>query len=258
VPISPPTIQVDTVVGPLLAHRDDEVITSNLVRWGIWEAPETHFLRAALKAGGTFVDVGANIGYFSVLAAHSTGIHGTVIAIEPEPRNAAVLRANLERIQCSNAIVLEIAAYSQPGWMSLALNESNRGDHYLVAPNDDDMLVRCERLDDVLQGPVDLVKIDTQGFDHDVLAGLTRTIGANPELIVLTELSLRSLDSRSLDARPVLAGYAELGFSLSLLDGWGRPRASTIDGVLGFCAGAGLDEVTLVLCQRRGADASPA
>ena len=57
-----PMIEVDTQVGSLLAHRDDEVITANLIRWGVWEAQETQFLRTLLRPGDTFVDVGANIG----------------------------------------------------------------------------------------------------------------------------------------------------------------------------------------------------
>ena len=80
-PAPPPVIEVDTQVGSLLAHRDDEVITANLIRWGVWEARETEFLRTVLRPGDTFVDVGANIGYFSVLAAGCIGRSGYVIAI---------------------------------------------------------------------------------------------------------------------------------------------------------------------------------
>ena len=46
-----PVIEVDTQVGSLLAHRDDEVITANLIRWGVWEARETQFLRDAAAPG---------------------------------------------------------------------------------------------------------------------------------------------------------------------------------------------------------------
>ena len=74
----PPALDVQTTVGWLLLHRDDEVITQNLVRWGVWEAAETGFLRKILKPGDT--------------------------------------------------LVLGLAAYSAPGWMSLRMNETNRGD----------------------------------------------------------------------------------------------------------------------------------
>src|SRR4051794_34975198 len=124
-----PSVEVDTQVGSLLLHPADEVITANLVKWGVWEAAETRFLSALLSEGDTFVDVGANVGYFSVLAARRIGAGGTVVAVEPEPRNLELLRANLHRNGCRRATVLAAPPYSQGGWMSLALNETNPGDH---------------------------------------------------------------------------------------------------------------------------------
>ena len=159
-------LEVETTVGPLLVHRGDEVITQNLLRWGWWEAAETRFLRAILRPGHKFVDVGANVGYFSVLAATSVGADGAVIAVEPESRNVALLRKNLSATPCRHVSVLDVAAYSHPAWMSLRMNESNRGDHKLACAGETDLLVRCVRLDDVLPRVVDVIKIDTQGFDH--------------------------------------------------------------------------------------------
>lgn len=65
-----PVVEVETVVGPLLLPRNDHVITPELAHWGGWEQPaETRYLQATLRPGQTFVDVGAHVGYFSVLAA---------------------------------------------------------------------------------------------------------------------------------------------------------------------------------------------
>jgi predicted O-methyltransferase YrrM len=101
-----PTIEVETVAGRLLLHRDDHVITPVLQRYGMWEPGETRYLLSTLTAGQTFVDVGAHVGYFSVLAARRVGPAGSVIAIEPELRNLELLRRNLERNDCTNAVVL--------------------------------------------------------------------------------------------------------------------------------------------------------
>jgi FkbM family methyltransferase len=242
-----PTVEVDTEVGSLLLHPADEVITANLVKWRVWEAGETRFLSALLRGGDTFVDVGANVGYFSVLGASCVGAEGSVIAVEPEPRNLELLRANLARNGCAQASVIAAAAYSEPGWMPLALNESNRGDHRLAPLGESSLHVRCVRLDDVLPDSVDVIKIDTQGFDHDVVEGLSRTIERNPELVVMTELSLRELESRGVVAADVLAAYVGLGFELALIDGWRAARKATAREVLSYAAAAGLDEVTVVL-----------
>ncbi len=248
-----PTLAVETTVGRLLVHRDDEVITRNLVRWGVWEASETHFLRAILRPGDVFVDVGANVGYFSLLAATCVGANGSVIALEPEPRNIALLRMNLASTCCLDVSVLELAAYSAEGWMSLRTNEANRGDHKLAPAGQTDLPVRCVRLDDVLQGVVDVVKIDTQGFDHDVIEGLAATIDMNPHIVIVSELSLRELFARGVDALAVLEGYADLDLECSVLDARGPTAALSGEEVLLRAERVGVDEQTLVLRRGRGA-----
>jgi hypothetical protein len=127
-----PVVEAQTTVGPLLLPSADEVITPTLCRYGVWEPGETRFLRALVRPGDVFVDVGAHVGYFSLLAASRVGEEGAVIAVEPEPRNLRLLRANLARNGASRARVIPLAAYSHSVWMSLACDEHNRGGHRLV------------------------------------------------------------------------------------------------------------------------------
>jgi hypothetical protein len=111
--------------------------------------------------------------------------------------------------------------------------------------------VRCVRLDDVLPRSVDVIKIDTQGFDHDVLAGLSQTIAANPALVVLTELSLTKLGDRRIDVDEVLAGYLARGFGIEALDARGRPFPLAASEVVSHCEAAAADEISLVLRRAR-------
>jgi FkbM family methyltransferase len=231
-PTREPVDEVDTVVGRLLLPSGDPMITPVLRRWGIWEPPETRYLQAILRPGQTFVDVGAHVGYFSVLAAKRVGPTGTVIAIEPEARNLDLLHRNLARNGCADALVVPFAAHSVSGWMSLALDEDNRGGHHLVSLGGAATMVWCVRLDDLLPATVDVVKIDVQGYDHDVIAGLERTLAANPQAIMIAELSLSELDRRGLQPEAVLAGYEALGFTISIFDDYGRVRRVSADGVL--------------------------
>src|SRR5689334_3802567 len=73
--------------------------------WKCWEPNETWAIRRLLGPGDLFVDIGANIGYFSVLAARSVGAEGRVIAIEPAPPTVAKLRDNLDLNGLSNVEV---------------------------------------------------------------------------------------------------------------------------------------------------------
>ena len=107
------------------------------------------------------------------------------------------------------------------------------------------------RLDDVLPRSVDVVKIDTQGFDHEVLAGLSETIAANPALVILTELSLTELGKRGVDVDEVLAGYLARGFGIEGLDPWGTPFPLAAADVVPHCVATAADEISLVLRRAR-------
>jgi FkbM family methyltransferase len=212
------TTDVSTSMGDLFVHAADRVMTPFIHEHGFWEASETAFLRRVLTPGATFVDVGANIGYFSVLASALVGGSGRVIAVEPERRNLALLKANLWRNGCGNAIVLPIAAYRHTGFLPLVLNEDNRGDHQVGWHDGASALVPCARLDDLLGGlDVDVIKIDTQGVDHDVIAGLLRLIRRPVRPTILCEFWLEGMERRGVDPGQVATGYRELGFELALL-----------------------------------------
>jgi FkbM family methyltransferase len=225
-------VEVDTAVGSLTVSLGDQVIGQVLREGRLWEPRLTRYFWGTLRPGQTFVDVGAHVGYFSVLASKQVGTAGTVIAVEPEARNLDLLCRNLARNGCANALVVPFAAHSAEGAMSLALDEDNRGAHRLVALGETATTVRCVRLDDVLPEDVDVIKIDVQGYDHDVIAGLERTLAGNPQATVIAELSLGELERRDLRPEVVLAGYEELGFTLSVFDDFGRVRRVTVAEVL--------------------------
>jgi FkbM family methyltransferase len=196
------------------------------------------------------VDCGANIGYFSLLASAAAGPEGTVVALEPEPANLRLLRANLWRNGADNVWVVPAAASDARGLLALRLSvEDNTGDHQVHAEaTDDDALVACVALDEVLAGaPVDVVKIDTQGADHLVVAGLRATIAANPGISVLIEFWLDGMEARGIAAQDVLSGYRALGRPLRLLGDDGTATAATDDEILATARGWEGRWVNLVL-----------
>jgi hypothetical protein len=108
-------VEVETAIGALWLDEHDHLITPLIQEYGNWELDVCALLERTLKPGMTFVDVGANIGYFSVLASKLVGSKGRVLAVEPDPRTVSLLRANLRRHGCSNTTVLPIAAHSKTG-----------------------------------------------------------------------------------------------------------------------------------------------
>jgi len=179
----------------------DKVISQRLRETGIWEPFETSLLLDLLQPGDVFVDVGANLGYFTVLAAARVGDHGRVFAFEPDPDNFALLQANCLANGVDQRVCAVHGALAQhDGRGTLYLSEDNLGDHQIfdISGTRRSHSISLLNGGDYL-GPrtlrVDLLKIDTQGSEYAVVAGLLsylQKLDAPPQIIVeLTPLSLR-------------------------------------------------------------------
>lgn len=221
---------VDTDVGPLLLHADDEVMTPIIRASATWEAAEGAWLRRVLRPGQTVLDVGANVGYFTRLTAQAVGAGGHVVAVEPEAANLRLLRANIAAGAIADRVrVIPAAAARRRGLLALRRNATNAGDHQVHRLDGlDAQVVPAVVLDDVLgDAIVDVVKVDAQGSDHDVVAGLRRTLARSPGAQLLVEFWLDGMADRAVDAAAVLAGYRALGRPLEVLadDGASRPAS---------------------------------
>jgi FkbM family methyltransferase len=137
----------------------------------------------------TVIDVGANIGAFSVLAARAA-TNGWVISYEPEPDNAALLRRNLDRNQCRNVTVVSAAVAGQRGVLTLHLNPDNSGGHSVRRDHGGPSLsVPTVTLRDVFDehrvSRCDFLKIDCEGAEYDILYSLPRQYFARVRRIVM-------------------------------------------------------------------------
>ncbi len=156
-----------------------------------------------LKAGATFVDVGANVGLFTLLAARIVGSTGRVIAIEPAPATANALRATVNANGLSSIVrVEEIAVGAEPGLGTLSV-ESNCA-HSTLLPSDTAtgrVVASIAPLDEILGGTVpDMVKIDVEGWEPKVIAGMEATLRANPNIMLILNLEPSRIRSTGLSA----------------------------------------------------------
>ncbi len=219
-PALPPSVRVLTDVGVLHVHAHDEVMTPLLRLHGRWESHERQMLEAELSPGAVAVDVGANVGYMTIAAANRVGPGGLVIAVEPHPANVALLEANIAINGVAPRVrVVAGAAWSQPGTVELAESPSNTGDHRVETLRDERATLQVEavRLDDVVPGDarVAVIKLDTQGTEHHVLAG-AQALLARDRPVILTEFWPRGLQDRGEDPVSVLAALGRLGYAVEL------------------------------------------
>jgi len=203
----------------------DRHVSRSLRETGIWEPYETELFRALLGPGAVCVDVGANIGYFSVLAAALVGDEGRVYAFEPDPDNCALLRRNAALNAFEARIeVVQGALSTRAGEAPLYLSRDNLGDHQLYPAEEEraSVPVRLYRGDEYLSERItrlDLLKVDTQGTEYTVMAGLMPLLGALPAPPrIILELTPFSLSAAGASGRELIELLATLGEPMSIID----------------------------------------
>jgi FkbM family methyltransferase len=200
----------------------DLYVSRYLRRDGIWEPVATRSFLEPLREGGVAVDVGANLGYYTVVAGDAVGPGGRVIAVEPEPRNAALLEENVRLNGFDDRVEIVVAAAGEAaGSTLLYLSEANLGDHRAFDSDDGRraLEVPIVALDDLpaLAGRVDLLKIDVQGAEAAVLRGARRLIERNRDhLVLLLEFWPQGIRLAGDDPAEVIAALD--GFQLWSID----------------------------------------
>ncbi len=202
----------------------DRVITPRLRATGQWEPFESTLVQSLLGPGDVFVDVGANIGYFSVLAAERVGGAGQVFAFEPDPENYRLLEANLALNGFGPRSHTVCAALAEAdGEGVLYLSNDNLGDHQVFAAADTRRHIPIKLLDGgrylaARAARVDLLKVDTQGAEHAVLSGLLPYLQGRPTLRLLVELTPLSLRQAGASGRQLVALLAQLELPFWIVD----------------------------------------
>ncbi|HLJ16166.1 MAG TPA: FkbM family methyltransferase [Bryobacteraceae bacterium] len=210
----------------ILNPRDP--VISGALTFGVYEKAETAFFCSVCQPGMIFLDIGANVGYYTALASGRIGKQGKIIALEPDRENFQYLKRTVAANGAEHAVCIRKAAADRNGSTRLYISANNRGDHRLYA-NDlsgSSYEVEISTIDEILkeQGldSVDLVKIDVQGYEGHVLRGMRETIRRSNRLILLTEFWPFGLRSAGTAPEDVLTELTESGMRLYELTGKGR------------------------------------
>jgi FkbM family methyltransferase len=195
-----------------------------------WEAPELAFVRSILRPGDVVVDVGANVGIFTLTAAHAVGAGGQVHAFEPVPANFERLAENVSRNALSNVLLNQVAVGSAAGETQLGLEpemELTSGKRmsgfFTVGSTLRQVTVPVVSLDkyaaDHLQGrPVRFLKIDVEGYEPEVLRGMRTLLGTHRVDTVMIEVSVYALRKAGATIRQLVDQLLEPQYRLYRLD----------------------------------------
>jgi len=218
----------------------DRSVLDHLEGGTSFEGDVANAMVRVLREGDVAVDVGANIGYLTVLASLLVGPTGRVVAFEPDPENLVRLRTNLALNDGSNVTVIQKAVTDRAGEVEFFINSDNSGGNALWDPAQFPGNVKClatprplrvagttldaewEQLG--LPAPR-LIKIDTEGAEQRVLEGMRGLLGRQDPHFVIAEYHPFGLEKMG-SSEERLRGFVEgLGYStFALNNAGGLPR----------------------------------
>jgi FkbM family methyltransferase len=187
---------------------------------GVYERKHSAFFRGVLREGMTVLDIGADIGYYTLQAAVRVGDSGRVHSFEPVDTTYAKLRENVELNGLENVCLNQVAVHDHEGTVEVFVaKENSTGASKLtrgMGLSGRSQAVRCLSIDDYLRErsieTVDVVKIDVEGSEPYVVKGMRSTLEANPDLVLFMEINQPTLKAQGSSAEDLVEYMTELGF----------------------------------------------
>lgn len=171
-----------------LSEFHDFIVYYWVTRKTGYESGTTRLLMDALKPGDSFIDVGANNGYYTLLASSLVGGAGRVWAFEPNPSSFGRLQRNITKNALSNVSAEMIGLWDSPGRGHLRVSLTDDGLSSLVTGDGKQVEVPLKRLDDVYSGNGRvIVKIDVEGSELHVLLGMNRILNQSESVSLVVE-----------------------------------------------------------------------
>lgn len=218
-----------TVLGKkMFLDLSDRTICENLYVRRVWEPQVTRHLRTFLSQGMTVLDIGANVGYYTLLFSELVGSNGRVFAFEPEPSRFNLLKANVEENRCTNVVLRREAVSNMTGEMRLNMDpRANPGDNRLFDWPDarSSVMVKTVRLDDLFPDPlssVDFVKMDIQGAEAIAFQGMRNLVSTSRAITVLMEFWPEGISKSGMEPKAYLDDLVKSGFHLYVIDDEGQ------------------------------------
>lgn len=231
--IIPETIQV----GPATLHLDlSDPVVSGALTLRVFEPSELAFFQRYCRGDMTLVDIGANVGLYTVMAMHQLEATGQIVTFEPHPQTYAFLEKNIAANQsfdtaqdgaqtCPRVEALNMAAAPERGQQELRLNPENRGDNRLYQGTYQGKVEQWDALpvegcpvDEVLAGlgiqEVNFVKIDIQGYEQKAISGFQETLARSQNVILMSEFWPKGLKEAGGSAGEYLQMLTDVGFIL--------------------------------------------
>lgn len=206
----------------------DEIDSLGLSTGVGFELAETNIVKRLINRGDAVFDIGANIGYYTLLFSRLVGESGEVIAFEPEPINYSILSRNVHFNKCSNVTLFNQGLSDTNEKSTLYTCSENAGMHraYPSILCDDQVQIELIKIDShsvLKKKNIDFVKIDIEGFELKALKGMVCILKYNDQIKVLTEFSPAAIIECGYNPLDYIEFLIGLGFHLYSVDNLYEP-----------------------------------
>ncbi len=208
----------------------DDWIQQHIYFFGIWDEPGTEFLKNNLKKDDIFIDIGANIGSYSLIASNLVGENGKVYAFEPVAGVFDSLLFNIKLNHLNNIVVIKKAILDTTGTINLFISKAENLGMSGIFHHDNENgkieTVETISLDEYISDSgierIDMIKIDIEGAELFALKGMKRTIDKFKP-VILMEISEEILHKNQLKSSEIIDFMKENSYSQKRLTEKGIP-----------------------------------
>jgi len=172
----------------------DKEDTLSLSIRGVWEKFETECIKKILTKEMVVIDLGANIGYYTLIFAKLVGPQGKIFAFEPEPNNFDLLKKKTLINGYQNVVLEQKAISNKNERLKLYLDKKNLGAHKLFFTHADQKFIEVDviTLDDYFNnydGNIDFIKMDVEGSEILIIEGMSNLLKKNTNIIMMVEFA---------------------------------------------------------------------
>jgi FkbM family methyltransferase len=177
----------------LYINKMDTVVSDTLMNQGVWEPYVTNIYKKYAKNSKVILDIGANLGYYTILAAKCIKVGGKIFAFEPVMSNFNLLNKTVINNNLTNVVMEKIAIGSKNDNKKIYLNMENYGDNriYSYGKNCKKEKIKITSLDNYFSkygGVIDLIKMDIQGYELEAISGAENLLKHRRINIIISEL----------------------------------------------------------------------
>lgn len=241
------TLLTQTIFGHAMYLDSRDIgLTPHLLRQGCWEPDVTRFFLRIVKPGMRVVEVGANVGYYTLLACSLVGSTGRVTAFEANPAAVKLIRRSLlVNGFRDRATIVEMAVTDAPGTVTLHRLDQRQIDSSLFDFSDDQLRFADDRVTKVevpstsldaffeRDEPIDLIRMDVEGAEPLVFDGIRRILERNLRIKIMLEFNPERIERSGRQPVKFLETIKAIGFRIQTVGSGGRLQQLPIDVLAG-------------------------